>query len=472
MMKIKYHIAGIGLIISSLFILISTSCSEDFPSNMESPNEVVLKSIKILNAGADGKTVVEGIVNENNKTVWFPRLDPNTDLTAIRFEAEMSTGAKLDKDSYTFEFEEGKDAETIVVKVMNDPRFREYFVTIRLNVPVYGADFNKSEIYDYSGNDLGNPVYPAFVSNLTRGSGFDGEYVLIVTRAEGGSHLLKVEDLRKYEIKPIPLNLTNVSGGTFPVNVGSKVAGHSYIANLSGQYGMKIYHWADPGSISDLIFNKDPISIPGAGKRHGDNMSANLDENGNGFIYFGDNLVTSIMRLTVSNYTTITEEKILPSQPGVSFCMSMNRVEKTDDYLLTGYDAPIMVVNSSATLLYAMDKNSVPVQGSDARIFNFNGERYLIMATAPRYSGNAVLYVYDITKGSNTIEALRLFEEGDKKPIYQYSIGGGVNSSPATNTGFHIIKDEEGKDKSLLLYAASNNAGFVLLEIPRKELDE
>jgi hypothetical protein len=174
-------------------------------------------------------------------------------------------------------------------------------------------------------------------------------------------------------------------------------------------------------------------------------MSTNIDENGNGFIYFGDNLVTSIMRLTVSNFTTITEVKILPTQPGVSFCMSMNRVEKTDDYLLTGCDAPITVVNNSAALLYAMDKNSVPLQGSDARIFNFNGERYLIMATAPRYSGNAVLYIYDITKGSNTIEALRFFEEGDKKPIYQYSIGGGVNSSPATNTGFHIIKDEKGK---------------------------
>ena len=38
-------------------------------------------------------------------------------------------------------------------------------------------------------------------------------------------------------------------------------------------------------------------------------------------------------------------------------------------------------------------------RGSDARVFSFNNERYMILTTAPRYSGNAVLYLYDITKG-------------------------------------------------------------------------
>lgn len=471
-MKLIDNKSKYGLFIASLLMLIFSSCAEDYPSNMESDNEVVLKSIQIVNAGAAGNMVVEGRVDENSKTVWFPRLDTATDVSAIRFQAVMSEGAILDKEEYNFEFEEGKDAETIVIKVLNEPRFREYFVTLRLNVPVFGADFGKVQIYDYSGNDLGNEVYPSFVSNLTRGSSFDGEHVLIVTRADGGSHRLRVEDLKNNVINPISLNLSNVSGGTFPVNVGSQLNGHSYIANLSGLYGMKIYHWTDPATAAGILFNADPASITGAGKRHGDNMSASLDENGNGYFFFGDNAVTSIMRLTVADYTNITEVKILPTQPGVSFCMSMNRVEGTNEYILTGYDAPIRVVNSEAALIYEMNRESVPVQGSDARIFHFNDERYMILTTAPRYSGNAVLYVYDITRGSNTVEALKLFEEGDKKPLYQYSIGGGVNSSPATNTGYYIVKDTEGNDSSLLIYTASNNAGFALLEIPAKELDE
>jgi hypothetical protein len=47
-----------------------------------------------------------------------------------------------------------------------------------------------------------------------------------------------------------------------------------------------------------------------------------------------------------------------------------------------------------------------------------------------------------------------------------------VNSSPGTNTGYHIVKDTEGNDSSLLIYTASNDAGFAVLEIPAKKLDE
>ena len=130
------------------------------------------------------------------------------------------------------------------------------------------------------------------------------------------------------------------------------------------------------------------------------------------------------------------------------------------------------VVNKDGTLLHTMGADATPKQGADARVFTFNNERYLILTIAPRYSGNPVLYVYDITKGKNTVEALTLFEEGSKLPIFQYSIGGGVNTAPGTQTGYKVIKNNQGEDISLLLYTASNNAGFALIEIPRKELDE
>ncbi len=471
MKNIINKILVFGGILSMIFFI---SCSDNLPSNVDSTDEVVLKSIKILNAGIDGKTVLEGIIDENTKTVKFPRIDPRTDVSAIRFEAEMSNGAKLDKETYPFVFEENKDRKEIIIKVINGSRFREYAVTLRLNIPVFGADWEKAMYYDYSGNDLGNPTYETFKSSLTRGSGFDGEYVLIVTRATGGSHLLKVEDLKKNVINPIPLNLKGVAGGTFPVNVGSKHKGHTLIANLSGKYGMKIYHWGeDPNAESTLIFNDDPVNYPGMGIRHGDNMSSNLDENGNGYIFFADNKATEITRFTVSNFTKITEVKVLPIQKGITMGMSMNRVEKTDDYLQTSFYAPIYVVNKDGGLLYTLSDDTTPnLQGSDARIFTFNGERYLMMTTAPRMSGSAVLYIYDITKGANTVEALQLFEKGDKKPLLQYSIGGGVNTSPSTQTGYYITKNEKGEDVSLMLYTASNDAGFALIEVPKKSLED
>jgi hypothetical protein len=96
----------------------------------------------------------------------------------------------------------------------------------------------------------------------------------------------------------------------------------------------------------------------------------------------------------------------------------------------------------------------------------------LLYAISPRYRGNSVLYVYDITKGENTVEALEFFNEGDKTPLLQYSLGGSFNTAPGTDTGYKVIKDAEGNDSVLRLYAASNDAGFAVIDIPKKELDE
>src|SRR5690606_31050888 len=99
-MKTIYKNSQLRLLMVFLGLLTFYSCKEDFPKNIESSNEVVLKSIKILNAGADGNTVIEGTVNEDTKAVSFPRLDPETDFSAIRFEAEVSQGASLDSETY------------------------------------------------------------------------------------------------------------------------------------------------------------------------------------------------------------------------------------------------------------------------------------------------------------------------------------------------------------------------------------
>jgi hypothetical protein len=469
------NISKYWLLVFSTLLAMTYACKKEYPHNVDSPDEVVLKSIKIVNAGAAGNGVVEGVVDEVNKTVSFPRLDTLTDFSKIKFQAEMSNGAKLDQEYYTFNFNPGESEKTQVIKVVNNKRFREYLVKLRLLIPVYGADFTKAEIFDYTNNDLGSPVYPTFTSLLTRGSGFDGQNVLIVTRASGGSHLLKVSDLRNNTISPIPLNLTGVSGGTFPVNVGAQVNGHTYIASLSGSQAspFKIYHWTDPTAAPDVIANLNIASIPGAGTRHGDNMSVNLDENGNGYMYFGDNAVTKILRLTVTNWTTISDPTVLPNASGSSFVMSFNRVGTTGDYIYTGYDAPIRLANESAVVSFALSNTAVPLRGSDARVINFNGERYLIMTTAARTGSDAVvLYVYDITKGGTTLEALQLFnDKADKSPVFQYSLLGPVNTAPSTQTGWYVTKDANGKDEKLTLYTASADAGFVIIDFPKKKID-
>ncbi|MBO9593250.1 MAG: DUF4623 domain-containing protein [Niabella sp.] len=477
----KFIFKSPATMIALLMLLFIVACQKKYPKNVDSSDGVLLKTIKIVNAGANGSTVVEGVIDENRKTISFPRLDTLSNFNDLRFEGVMSDGAVLEKTSYKFDFKEdnpffmgGKSSLTQILKVVNNQRFREYFVTVRLNIPVYGADFGKPQISDYTNNELGNPVYPSFTGALTRGSGFDGEYVLVVTRAAGGSHLLKASDLRKNIIDPIPLNQAGVSGGTFPVCAGAQVNGHTYIVNLSGNSAaspLKIYHWTNPAAAPELIAS---LVVPDGGVRLGDNMSANLDSDGNGYFFFGDNAATRVVRVKVTGYTQISEPAAFVSATGSSYVMSFNRVVNTSDYIYTGYDAPIRLANESAVVSYALSNDAVPLRGSDAHVINFNGERYLIMTTAARTGTEpVVLYVYDISKGGTTREALELFNaRPDKAPVYQYSLLGPVTANCFLQTRWSITKDSEGKDAKLTLYAAHTDAGFVVIDFPKKALDD
>jgi len=481
-MKLIYNISKIGLLATFAMLLLLTSCKDDLPGPLDtSSNITVLKAIKIVNAGANGDMVLEGVVDEDKKTVSFPRIEPETDFSNLKFEAELSNGAKLDKESYDIAFEEGQSSKVITVKAINEPRYREYLVTLRLKVPVFGADFEKVATFDYTSNPLGNPIYEAFSGALTRGSGFDGEHVLIVRRETATTfspHLLSVNDLKANVIKKIPLNTTGITGGTYYINMGAQIKGHTYIVNLSSNAPtnpVKIYHWTDPSVAPEIIANINVADVAGGGARHGDNFSVSLDDQGDGYIFLGDNAGGKILRLKVANYTTVTEPSAfaVPITGGGSWT-SYNRIGNSAEYIFTGHDAPVALVNEGGTLSFSMSRTAIPIRGSDARVIYFNEERYLIVTTAARTLSEPTNFiVYDITKGATVKDALtNLNQQTDIKPVFEYSLMGPVNTSPASQTGFYVKKDTEGNDESLMLYSGASDTGFVFFEFPKKVAED
>lgn len=456
------------LIIPCIITFFVLSCKENLPSGIDSSDKfTVLESIKIVNAGKNGDIVLEGTINEKSKTVSFPRIDPETDFGNLKFEAIASDGAKLEKDSYEVAFEEGNTQRTITIKVTNAPRFREYYVNLRLKVPVFGADFSKAIVHNFAG-------YSAFSGQMTRGSGFDGKYVLVVQRTAivpSTPHLLRVSDLMNgVTNNRINLNMTGVSDGFYDVNCGAQVNGHTYIATLSisKTSPIKVYHWSDPTQAPETIVNVIGDNIPGSGVRHGDNLSVSLDKNGNGFIHLISNDNPSkILGFQVTNYNQVGAPFVINSSVNYGQWSAINRVGTTDNFLLTAYQKAISVVNGQGTPAYTMSTTSIPFEGTDARVFTFNEKRYMIMATVPRTgSETGRLYAYDITLGDNIVEALTAFENGSRTAAYEYVFAGVTNSAPSTQTGWHIEKDQEGKDKTLFLFCASTDIGFAIIEVP------
>ena len=460
----KNIIKKIGLFIIPLGLIV-TACEKELSYPDTTADETVIYEIKIVNGGLNGTTTYVGTVDENKKEITFPDVPIGSDLSHVKFEAKLSDRAQLDSATYSFVIPAGATQYKRTIAVVNGLREREYFVTIRLDVPVWGADFTKYTAYDFSGAT--KKMYPDLVAANTRAAHMDKDYVLIVSR-EGGTrpHLLRISDLKQGKTdNPIMLKTTNLSGGTFVVSGGRLSHGHVYICNMATPPAgaVKIYYWDTPTSEPQILyeFTNQATGISG---RYGDYMSMNLDDKGNGYIFLGNNpSPAAILRLKVTGFTTISEPFVIPMATFGGLWQSWNQVDgSADEYVYTGHQGPIILTSSSGSILHTVPTSVIPVTGgSDAFIIKFNNERYLVVNEVP---GTGTITVYDLTLGATTTEALEKFEAGNKAPLLRYSLGGAVAAGTAAGSiGWYA----DGTDK-LYLFGAAPGAGFAVLEIPKK----
>ena len=463
-----YKLKNIGLAAAVMMVATLASCGDNYPANMDSPYDTDLLAIKILNAGEKGDQVVEGTIDEEKKEVNFPKLDTLTNFSALRLEAKLSDGAQLEKTEIDCKMAPDDEQKKLIIRVLNHNRYKDYFMTVRKHIPSWGAEFKNATVYSFAGDKR----YEDFKTLDTRGADFDGQHILVVTRTDNKPHLLKVDDLKAGNINRIPLDLTDVSGGTFPYNMGALANGHIYMATLAIKTKslLKVYYWETPSSTPEVIFSANLEDILESGKRYGDNMSLNIDKNGDGYIFFGENTAQNILRLTVSDHKNVSEPTILPADPKMKVSMNIYRYENTSDYLYSGLAMPITLSSNAAQKKFSLSAANQPAEAVAARAFMFNNKRYLITCAAGFGSASKAtptLYVYDISKGSNLAEALERFEAASKhEPVYSFILGGAGNTAPSPCTNFYIERDANGKDAKLYLFASRGESGFVIIEAP------
>ena len=463
-----YKLKNIGLTAAVMMVATLASCGDNYPAGMDSPYDTDLLAIKILNAGEKGDQVVEGTIDEEKKEVNFPKLDTLTNFSALRLEAKLSDGAQLEKTEIDCKMAPDDEQKKLIIRVLNHNRYKDYFMTVRKHIPSWGAEFKNATVYSFAGDNR----YEDFKTLDTRGADFDGQHVLVVTRTDNKPHLLKVADIKAGVINRIPLDLTGVSGGTFPYNMGALANGHIYMATLAIKTKslLKVYYWETPTSTPEVIFSANLEDILESGKRYGDNMSLNIDKNGDGYIFFGENTAQNILRLTISNHKNVSEPTILPADPKMKVSMNIYRYENTSDYLYSGLAMPITLSSNAAQKKFSLSAANQPAEAVAARAFMFNNKRYLITCAAGFGSASKAtptLYVYDISKGSNLAEALERFEAASQhEPVYSFILGGAGNTAPSPCTNFYIERDANGKDAKLYLFASRGESGFVIIEAP------
>ena len=446
--------------------LITLSCEKINVKYQESPYLTYVTDIQILNGGIYGDSIIDGRVDENKKEIIFPKLNKLTDLSKVKFGGKLPNGAHFEFETYDFsvDYEDGISEKRQVVAIVNEKRKCEYYVTIRLSVPVFGADFSSAKVYDYKTYaDLGSGL-------VTRSADMDDTHILLVSRADNGPgkngpYLLKISDIQDEIIDPIYLKTDGVSGGTFAWSSGCLAQKHIYIVNLAAD--VKIYHWADVAATPENIYSF-AISDHGLTNRMGDDMSMHLDEDGNGYIFLGNNTSSpatcdKVLRIKVTDFTTLSDPTVLTMPHYVGYWSSYNLVDgATEEYLYTGNCGglnSISLVSDGGSAIYTMPTAAPLNRAGSARTVNYNKEKYFALITGAGGSPSEVaIHLYDITRSSTTKEGLELLNPS--LPKYKINLGGG-------NTGTYPASLAFGKtDDALFMFGSAPGAGFILVEAP------
>lgn len=342
-------------------------------------------------------------------------------------------------------------------------------------VPVFGADFASAVIYNYS-NHEGGMIYPDYAAENTRWTQFDGEQLLVVSRQDGiNPKVLLWDEVAAGSPLDHLLDKTGIEGGTYLVSSGALAHGHIYICNLStgldATQPLKVYHWNDRNATCETVLAfAGNEAVKG---RWGDNMSATIDANGNGYLWFFDHAAGGMaIRFKVENFTNVSAEPetIIPPY-SVAYYAAINPVIGEEGvYTLTStYQRAILLVDQDLNVLNLIDaKDGCDYPGTaenDARVINFNGERYLLTTNCFGWSNRKAqtLRVYDISAGLNTSLAFTNFSEGNHPVLWSYSLEGANCAAFSANTGAAI-----GPDGKLRIMAAAPRAGFILGQVDKK----
>lgn len=364
--------------------------------------------------------------------------------------------------------------------------------------PTPGADIAAAVVHDFSVATGNAPA--EFAAENTRGTDFDGEHVLVVSRNDDGSafpHLYKVSDLLADNAgNKIALNTTGIEGGTHVVSSGSLNHGHIYICNLTTQLSkdmpLKVYHYADANAAPEVWSWDGVLGVTeegdtiGAPARLGDNISVNIDESGNGYAFFcgQEGSAEKVYRVQITNFNQFSNPTEIILDVPFPYYGYINETPEAGQYIFKShYMAVIRLMDANGTPLMedvALDKTESglnPRSGVDPHVIMFNRGRYLVFST-PYNNGKRIgagpgLFVQDITDGVDTKAALIKWseflydEEIFWEPTYHYSLDPDEPDANKTVGACAAQCNAAEVDGKLVVFTAATKAGFALIEFPK-----
>lgn len=332
------------------------------------------------------------------------------------------------------------------------------------------------QIYNFTG--VNKPLINE--GGFTRIASFDGKYVALFSRHPSvGDKRVVLYDYRELGNSPAPILLKNdiLDGGLFKIVSGRMKGDKTYACNLgtTAEHPLKIYYWADanPNTEAEVLVD---VKLDNWIERFGDNMSIDIDDNGNGYIFIPQHFwagTSRILRWKVTNFNKVDRQKpeeiyLANSDLYGGNWPTFNRINEENTYVLNGYyKVPAVMTLDGKLKVTNEDVSNRFREMHDVFVVNFNRGRYLIGIRILQEIAQFVMY--DISGGASTEEALTIFYqmnslESVPVPIYSFDFGSQNpnGGQPIGSVGWAII------DGKLVIMTAAANKGFAVIEFAKK----
>lgn len=490
----------------------------DFTKGASEDGKQLVQTVKVINSPAEQSYTV--VINLTDPTS-DPQLDElimkkgsnGEEVKALLFDGAVAIGMPEETEAIfgsikvipsraTYKFTTMQDDK---ISASNPGQLIIEFMgrTTTLDVtfaaaPTPGVDITAAVVHDFSVATENAPA--EFAAENTRGTDFDGEHVLVVSRNDDGSafpHLYKVSDLLADNAgNKIALNTTGIEGGTHVVSSGSLNHGHIYICNLTTELSknmpLKVYHYADANADPEVWSWDGVLSVTeegdtiGAPARLGDNISVNIDESGNGYAFFcaQEGSPEKVYRVQITNFNQFSNPTEIILDAPFAYYGYINETPEAGQYVFkSNYMAVIRLMDANGTPLMedveldVTESGLNPRGGVDPHVIMFNRGRYLVFST-PYNNGKRIgagpgLFLQDITDGVDTKAALIKWsemlydEEIFWEPTYHYSLDPDEPDANKTVGACAAQCNAAEVDGKLVVFTAATKGGFALIEFPK-----
>lgn len=294
---------------------------------------------------------------------------------------------------------------------------------------------------------------PTSIDNAgnNRGAAFDGERVFVASR-QNGNHVY-YWNVNDPDAGPQELDITGISGGTFPLSDLAVAGGKVFLSNMVFVGGtFKIYTWSALDAAPTVL-----LEYPSSPARLGDAITVVGDPATEAKIFVSGHGTKSFYVWTIQNgvvANTTPEITTYDHVTSVNFARITRVPGNTVQYVASGPNVGLMLLDDQLQMVDTIPASWFPGWAMHAQVFEYNGVRYLGYVHVKTSPVQNVFYALDLQAGATLQDALDSLAQSTFMDKVAHSANLGSISNGNASAGMDITSDALGN-----VYAMSFSGG-------------